>query len=310
MGALSGVQADLVLAKYSCLALRRIGGSQKKVKGSLTDASVRLPMSSPIFDRLRYLIEMPTQNKDWFGMAEQAINTIFVLGEQPDYLASSILQTMTRRVFERKAAPSPPDISSPPIDQADVDDVGDCSSSHLPPSNTPETPTEPPASACELAQLIFAAGHCAIKQLIHLELVEREYKRRKAEADKSAAGDKATANDELDQVAGSVEDDVADAIIHAREDELLYGVHSILSVFAPMSAQICSQPKSYKVRSSPQLLKRASPSYTHRMRRSELPPCFPWPSSCVLAPNSAKLTSCFSSKSSRRRRIQSYEATL
>lgn len=27
-------QADLVLARYSCIALRRIGGSAKKVKGT------------------------------------------------------------------------------------------------------------------------------------------------------------------------------------------------------------------------------------------------------------------------------------
>lgn len=58
-------QRDLVLAKFSCLALRRIGGSEKKVKGSLSDKSVRLPMDSPIFSCLRDLLEIRTQNREW-----------------------------------------------------------------------------------------------------------------------------------------------------------------------------------------------------------------------------------------------------
>lgn len=232
-------QADLILAKYTCLALRRIAGSQKKVKGALTDATIRLAMASPVFDRLRHLIEAPSDDKDWFGMAEQAINTIFVLGEQPDQLASSILQAMTHRTFDTPERGPEHAASSTPEHAPEIDDADVTAASTMP------TERRQMASAVQLAQLIFVAGHCAIKQLIHLELVEREYKRRKTEADKSVA--KPAAQDELDQVAGSVEDDVADAIHSAREDELLYGIRSTLAVFAPMTAQICSQPKTYKV---------------------------------------------------------------
>lgn len=56
---------DLLLAKYSCLALRRIGGSHKKVKGSLADDNVRLPMDNPIFERLRDLLQVNTTSKEW-----------------------------------------------------------------------------------------------------------------------------------------------------------------------------------------------------------------------------------------------------
>lgn len=59
------VQADLVLAKYTCIALGRVAGSVKKVKGSLKDVSVRLPMESPVFSRLAGAIQAPSKSKEW-----------------------------------------------------------------------------------------------------------------------------------------------------------------------------------------------------------------------------------------------------
>lgn len=60
------------------------------------------------------------------------------------------------------------------------------------------------------------------------------------------ATDKAAA-EELDQVAGSAEDEIGDVIVSIREKELLYGPHSLLSLFGPMVVHICSSPKSYPV---------------------------------------------------------------
>ncbi len=49
---------DVVLAKYTCVALQRVSGSVKKVKGALSDESVRYPMTNPLFGRLRAAIQM------------------------------------------------------------------------------------------------------------------------------------------------------------------------------------------------------------------------------------------------------------
>lgn len=153
-------------------------------------------------------------------MAEQALNTIYGLGDQPDSLCSTILQTMTARVFGNEPA-------------ADADE---------------EAPLY--GNSFELSQLMHVAGHCAIKQIVHLELIERDVKRRKAEEDKKAAGGaaKSATQDELEQVAGSAEDDIGDMIAQTKEKELLYGPDSLLAVFGPMAAAIVSQPKVYRVR--------------------------------------------------------------
>ncbi|KAG8683600.1 Condensin complex subunit, partial [Ceratobasidium sp. 394] len=100
-------KADLVLARYTCVALQRVSGSHKKVKGSLIDKSTRLPMDNIVFARLRDAIEYPCNSKEWFGMAEQAINTIYVLGEQPDVLCTELIKTFTRRVFAAQPQPRP-----------------------------------------------------------------------------------------------------------------------------------------------------------------------------------------------------------
>jgi condensin complex subunit 1 len=194
-------------------------------------------------------------------MAEQAVNTIYALGDQPDALCSVVLREMTTRVFGPKAAPAPvtPDDGQQPDEDAGEPDVSaegetvaekeDTVDGEDAPAPASQSETRDPAfgNTFELSQLIFVAGHCAIKQLVHLELVERDIKRRKA-ADDKKAGAKAAGQDELDQVAGSVEDEIGDVIAATKERELLYGPQSLLSVFGPMAATIVSQPKIYRVR--------------------------------------------------------------
>ncbi|GAA5960748.1 hypothetical protein JCM3765_007318 [Sporobolomyces pararoseus] len=250
-------RADLVLAKYTCIALGRVAGSVKKVKGSLKDVSVRLPMESPVFTRLADVIQFPSKSKEWFSMAEQAVNTIYVLGDQPDALCSEILRQMTSRVFgPRTRSPSSSKEKQEEVDEDEDGEQGEetmdqdkkVDQQENEEDNQDETEEPSTGNAFELSQLIFVAGHCAIKQLVHLELVERDLKRRKAEEDvkKISKGGKKTGDDELDQVAGSVEDEIGDTIAIAREKELMYGPQSLLQVFGPMAATIVSQPKIYR----------------------------------------------------------------
>ncbi|GAA6015382.1 hypothetical protein JCM10207_008969 [Rhodosporidiobolus poonsookiae] len=243
-------RADLVLAKYTCIALGRVGGSVKKVKGSLSDVQVRLPMDSPVFARLAEAMQAPSESKEWFSMAEQAINTVYTLGDQPDALCSDILRKMTARVFGPKAAPAAPALA----EKADGDDEEmDETPKEDDDAAVDESASQDPTlgNAFELSQLIFVAGHCSVKQLVHLELVERDLKRRKADDDKAkaqaqGAKGKNAGDDELDQVAGSVEDEIGDAIHAAKETELLEGKESLLAVFGPMAAEIVAKPRVYK----------------------------------------------------------------
>ncbi|KAG6900284.1 hypothetical protein C0993_000472 [Termitomyces sp. T159_Od127] len=259
-------KADLTLARYTCVALQRLNGSAKKVKGSLLDKTLRLEMDNPIFCKLQAAIEMPCHLKDWFGLAEQAINTIYALGEHPDVLCNEIIKNLTRRAFNQDRKPKTTDTESQPtekdpnaMDEIHSGDVTRCSDDiSAPPESTQgDGQGQDVGDAFELSQLLFVVGHVAIKQIVFLELVEREWKRQKDEKqsiEKQTAtkkGDNQPSKDgveELDQVAGNAEDEIGERIAAIRETELLYGEQSLLAIYGPMLVHICGSPHKFKNR--------------------------------------------------------------
>ncbi|WWC67026.1 uncharacterized protein I206_100933 [Kwoniella pini CBS 10737] len=262
---------DLVLARYTCIALQRLGGSAKKVKGSLSDKTMRLPMDNPIFVKLQEIIEHSPRSPQWFSMAEQAINTIYLLGEQPDALCSVIIKDLTVKVFE-KPSNSTDETNPPPAGDANAEADETIREDHLAPEA--ESPTsngngevsekKDQVGSFKLAQLVFIVGHVAIKHIVYLELVEREFKRRKDETAKQKAAAKTADKDsnDLDAVAGNAEDDIGELISGIRERELLFGDKSLLAVYGPMIAGICASPKRYK---NPSLRQAATLSLTKLM---------------------------------------------
>ncbi|KAG6909474.1 hypothetical protein DXG01_017196 [Tephrocybe rancida] len=261
-------QADLTLARFTCVALQRLNGSAKKVKGSLLDKTLRLEMENPIFRKLQAMIEMPCRSKDWFGVAEQAINTIYALGEHPDVLCNEIIKQLTQRAFSQDRKPKDTAESQPvekDPDAMDEDHPGDVTRDFddiTPPEATQgstqgtqgSVKSQDMGDAFELSQLLFVVGHVAIKQIVFLELVEREWKRQKDEkqtAEKQAAANKSGPQaskdgEELDQVAGNAEDEIGERVAAVRETELLYGEQSLLAIYGPMLVHICGSPHKFK----------------------------------------------------------------
>ena len=142
--------------------------------------------------------------------------------------------------------------------------------------------SETTVAAEQLSRLFVLVGHVAIKQIAHLETVERHWKRRrheesvaekaaaekaatdKAAADaawarkKTAAGRKSeapalargTTGDDLEAAAatGSAEDEFTDSVQMVREQELLNSSKALLAVYGPMAAMVAASAKSYEVR--------------------------------------------------------------
>ncbi|KAF4564796.1 Condensin complex subunit [Pleurotus pulmonarius] len=257
---------DLTLARYSSVALQRLNGSAKKIKGSLLDKTLRLETDNAIFKKLQGFIQAPNRSKEWFGLAEQIINTIYALSEHPDKLCSDIIKNFTRSAFARQQQGAVPKDDSMDTDNKEKDaDAMD--EDHPTQESAQETEDEPlnesqetqgskdTGDAFELAKLLFVVGHVAMKEIVYLELVEREWKRQKDEkiaADKAAGASAANRGtnhvEELDQVAGNAEDEIGDRIAEVRETELLYGPESLLAVYGPMLVHICGSPQKFKNR--------------------------------------------------------------
>ncbi|KAF5330160.1 hypothetical protein D9611_010625 [Ephemerocybe angulata] len=272
---------DLTLARYTCIALQRLNGSAKKVKGSLEDKTIRYPMNDPVFGMLLKVVLHPCRSTDWFGLTEQAINTVYALGEHPDEFCNELIKKLAQRTFGTRRSAVPVDGEGEGAegegvegtqkekgdDAMDEDEDGEgeggatqdpmaTQASGISAAPGRKTASDDVADSFELSQLLFVVGHVAIKQTVFLELVEREWKRQKEEkqaADKAASASKSTGKkdkevDELDQVAGNAEDEIGDRIAAVRENELLFGSESLLAVFAPIIVQICGSPHKFKNR--------------------------------------------------------------
>lgn len=144
-------------------------------------------MDNAIFKKLSDTIQNPTRSREWFGMAEQAINTIYALGEHPDVLCNDIIKSLTKRVFAKERS-TPKQRQSQSNERDD-----DAMEEDQEPAQGDESDTEKAeqesqsgdtGDAFELSQLLFVVGHVAIKQIVYLELVEREWKRQKDEKEK------------------------------------------------------------------------------------------------------------------------------
>lgn len=231
-------RSDLVLAKYTCIALRRmVPGRQAKSKEI---GIPKLTNDHSVLTKLGAMLEIDSESKEWYGVAEQAISAIYNLSKHPDVLCSDILRRKTRYVFQpHLQRPS----SSHTIASVDEQQPGTASAEDQASKSKP--------SSAALSQLLYVVGHIAIKQIVHLELCELDFKRRKAEQEKNKAVESAAQknadneDDELDLIGGTTEDDFTDAMAHIRERELLYGENSLLSKFGPLVAEICANNNAY-----------------------------------------------------------------
>lgn len=196
----------MTLARYTGLALQRLNGSAKKIKGaasiiirhatalmmiavgSLLDKTVRIEMDNPIFRKLQDAVEHPCRSKEWFGMAEQAINTIYALGEHPDALCNTMIKNLTKRAFtsREKAVVTEKGPEAMEEDQPVGDKTDDGDITMIQDGSTQDEKEKDVGDVFELSQLLFVVGHVAIKHIVFLELVEREWKRQK---DEKSAGE-------------------------------------------------------------------------------------------------------------------------
>ena len=269
-------RADLTLAKFTCVALRRMLPVTKKAQEKTTlPGNAKMTNDHAVLRMLASIILSSSDSQDWYGMTEQAIGAIYALSQHPDVLCSEVLREKTKDVFQQtRFAPLLSRETSPDVVNVDAMDVDE--------PERPATPHEPPKRwkpkpSIALSQLLFAVGHIAIKQIVHLELCELDFKRRKQEQEKNkpvgntsprksvgsaktprrkktadddpeTEKEKEDERDELDLIGGTTEDDFTEAIAHIRERELLYGSDSLLASFGPLVTEICANNTTYKDR--------------------------------------------------------------
>ncbi|KAI8991499.1 non-SMC mitotic condensation complex subunit 1-domain-containing protein [Mycotypha africana] len=178
-------KADLELAKYTCIALQRLEGAKERSRS--VQEGVRFLLHHAMFTRLKDIIEQPTESHLWFSMAEQAINTIYLLCKDPEAICEELIRNKTNKVFgslpknncfSMSPSPAGTDTSNfqQHMDSTLLDYDLSMTQQVLP---FPQHPLY--QSPMELSQLFFLVGHVALKEIVHLEIVEAAWKRKKSE---------------------------------------------------------------------------------------------------------------------------------
>ncbi|KAK9457670.1 armadillo-type protein [Dipodascopsis uninucleata] len=192
---------DLVLARYTCVALQRMSGTSK-----------RLPNDQPVVNKLMMIICMYSGNQEWFALAEQAIKAVYMISKRPDLLCAEAIRQKTKLVFFNSAVSSSEELN------------------------------KSISTTTALAQLLFMVGQIAIEQLVYMENIENEFKRRKAASEKDRSN---ISKDEMELISGTSEDDFTEAMSHIRERELLFSDSALLSRFGGLVSEICSDNLKY-----------------------------------------------------------------
>ncbi|SCU90578.1 LADA_0F05072g1_1 [Lachancea dasiensis] len=201
---------DLVLLKYSCIALQRIipKGSSAIFSGIANEKLVVQKLHARIIDNVR--------DPEFYPACEEAIKALFTISTSPDTVATDIVREKTMITFGKKES----------------DDLT----------------TYTVSRTASLAQLLFIIGHIAISTIVYVEKCEAEFKKRKIEAEaKSASGPNShepnvaeERQQELEMIGGTNEDDFADAVNFVKENELLFGDFSLLAKFGPLVEEVVS----------------------------------------------------------------------
>ncbi|KAI9032255.1 non-SMC mitotic condensation complex subunit 1-domain-containing protein [Hyaloraphidium curvatum] len=238
---------DFELARLTCVALQHLI-ADKQQKGSATAPTARESQDHPMFRSIASLLLERTRSIAWFGFAEQAINTIYLLCDHPDVLCGDLIKRMASALVPAgilgdsaihdvrdATADAPSQVSSGAGESSDANAIGVAAS---------DAPSATKFGSFDLSKLLFAVGHVAIKQIVHLENIETEWKRRKAK-DESEKKKATAGGDEIEQVVGTVDDEFSEMVHEIRERELLFGDQSLLSAFGPLVAHICANNRTF-----------------------------------------------------------------
>lgn len=189
---------DLLLAKYSIIALNRVISPAQKKSGK----AMSISREEEAIAKLSQLVVQYNPEKEYYGVAEQAINAIFNLATNPETVATKIIKAKTAATFGSLG--------------------------------------EGQSQITSLSQLLFIVGHVGIKLVVYLEYLEGVFKKRKIEAEmKKSKSKEATGDNELELIGGTSEDDFTEIITNIKEKELLHGQHSLLAKFGLLVREIC-----------------------------------------------------------------------
>ncbi|EGD75262.1 hypothetical protein PTSG_06915 [Salpingoeca rosetta] len=208
-------QETLLLTRDVCIALQKLPGSKRITSRTKPQ---RFPRDHAMFASFLAVIKNAVTSpiEGFIPAAEQMVNMVFKMAEQPDVLLTPFLKEMTECVMA-----APRDGGGGAVDMT-----------------------------TRLTRLMFVLGHVAVKQLVHADYVLLELKRRRMRQEEVDAAHKSKAktnkqkdeeDDEMGVGGASAEDLEAEFIHDVCERELVLG-NTLLTSYGSLIVSVCVAP--------------------------------------------------------------------
>ncbi|XP_076315224.1 condensin complex subunit 1-like isoform X2 [Tachypleus tridentatus] len=269
---------DFQIVRDTCATLLKLTGNTKP-SVEAKSPPFKFPKDHEIFVKLSDILVkglLKLDDKYYVPMVEQAINTIYKLGEHPDLICGDILKQLYQVM-----------LNNPDTDQKESEDAG-------------EQAFNLKLESAMLARFLSVAGHMALQHLVYLDVsVFTEIKRRqfvqeqknesliKKRKRQSASGvsehsklkDQVLSGEIEEELGltGAVADDTeAEYVCQVCDKEIVTG-GNLLGLIRPLIIAVCSDPVKYKdphLRSAAALVLAKYMLISHSFCESQLPLLF------------------------------------
>lgn len=152
---------DVLLARFACIALQRLPDEDR----------ARLGHNHKIFNLLSSIIcKDGLQEVVWYSVAEEAINTVYLLHPTPEMFLADLIRHFSQVVF------------------ADTNNIHEAqyfaeSTESADPEITIAAPSYCSVPVSSLSRFFFVVAHIALKQLVYVELCLRRVRQQTAKKD-------------------------------------------------------------------------------------------------------------------------------
>ena len=93
---------DLMLARYTCIALQRVVPTSTKRNST----AIRIPNEEEAIEKLKLILIAYNDKPEWYSLTEQAISAIYQIASKPDQICSDIIKEKSIAVFGKNRSPT------------------------------------------------------------------------------------------------------------------------------------------------------------------------------------------------------------
>ena len=237
------------MPRYCLLTIQKLMKATNEGEAGKEKVPHRLPSSHVVFRAITtFMLRCDLPEELWYSAAETAINTFYTLSESPDQYAALLIRAYAANVFPQFTNHSNTDspTSSQEEEGAKTEEKDESEEDR---SDSLQGKLKSGNKTSALSKLLFLAGHVSLRQLVHLEDIHNEIRRRrdaltKYKEENTLSKKNNAGDDELEMASSATSDEADDDLKEKLTQDLIRT--GLLGIFAPVIVNIVKNINDYQ----------------------------------------------------------------